>query len=371
MCKNKWLKIIVTIVSPLLSIVGLNIFNIPAMVFTIIIFILIAYILKCVFDLYRINNLIKVIAPKTHKIADKISKLQNENGNEDEINFQKKKYQKKKNQKSKLYKNRTKKISDVKSILIIVILLCVVKSEYINTFAKETIDVAIAYFNKEEDNFEEIKQPKVNSKEEQIKFTIEYPEGHPLIRNEELEELYNCLFYTNENDLNEIIKSKIKIWLNSCKINISLDKAVTSSGKSTEYYSNIEEGFSNENGARLSSDLLDEVISGRKELFDSYPNGTLSWLLANHMQTYDLNYENQTGAKESILYFYMKSIEYTQKSLEFEMDKETKYVRIRYLHSRYKDIAECVNIDKDIRLHAYEIYISIQEALEELGTPQN
>lgn len=99
-------------------------------------------------------------------------------------------------------------------------------------------------------------------------------------------------------------------------------------------------------------------------------NGTLAWNLANNNQTYALNYLVQTNDKKSILYFYMKSIEYTQKSLVFQMDDETKYKRIRYICARYKDIAECRKIDETIRVRAYEIYIAIQEALEELDIPQ-
>lgn len=68
----------------------------------------------------------------------------------------------------------------------------------------------------------------------------------------------------------------------------------------------------------------------------------------------------------SILYFYMESIKYTQKSLEFDSDIEIKYERIKYLQSRYKDIAECESIDADIRLKASKVYMSIQDALNEL-----
>lgn len=37
-----------------------------------------------------------------------------------------------------------------------------------------------------------------------------------------------------------------------------------------------------------------------------YPNGTLAWLIANHYQTYALNYLKQTDDEKSILFLFMK-----------------------------------------------------------------
>lgn len=85
----------------------------------------------------------------------------------------------------------------------------------------------------------------------------------------------------------------------------------TSSGESAEYFSNLERKFTSENENHLSSDLWDEIIDGRKELFKSHPNGSLAWLLANQMQTYALNYLNQTKNGDNVLYFYFESIKDT------------------------------------------------------------
>ena len=189
-----------------------------------------------------------------------------------------------------------------------------------------------------------------------------YPNGYPYI-DDEYHDLYILLFYSGIDNLNEKIKSEIVIWVNSCANASSLDTATTKDNNSAEYYSNIEAGFYKNNAVILSSDVLDEVIDGRKELLESHPNPTLAWLLANNMQTYALNYLHQTYNGESILYFYMQSIKYAEKSLEFEMDSKMKFNRIEYIQSRYKDIADCETIDLDIRDRAREIYDAYQEVL--------
>lgn len=203
-----------------------------------------------------------------------------------------------------------------------------------------------------------------DSETEWVKFKLEHPEGYP-INQKEYEELYEATFYIGGNDLDEMMKSEITIWLNSCAVNAPLDDAVTSSGNSTSYYVNLEESFSSE--TLRSSNLLDDLIDGREELMESRPNEALAWLLANHMQTYALNYLYQTDCKKSILYFYMGSIQDTRRSLEFEADGETKLDRIRYLQARYKDIADCTHIDEEDCLQALKIYVAIENALKELG----
>ncbi len=267
----------------------------------------------------------------------------------------------------------------------------------IKTVAKEFMKTTITYFSETKENPKEQDESVQSNPKEQdesiqsdskeqdesvqsdpkeqgekwIKFSLEYPDCFPLNNEQrkEFENLCYCLFYNDSNNLNEVIKSDINIWMNSCKKNVKLDEAITSSGRSTEYYSNIEKNFTNEDGVLLSSDLLDQVIKGRMELYGLYPNWTLAWLLANHMQTYALNYLYQTSSADSILYFYLESIKYTQESLDFDMDVEKKYEQIRYLHSRYKDIAECRVLDENIRTKASEIDASMQEVLDELCIP--
>ena len=198
-------------------------------------------------------------------------------------------------------------------------------------------------------------------KDEWVKFKLEYPEGYPGITDNEIDELCNLVLYFNEDNLEEKVKSEIVVWENGCTENSSLDNAVTASGKGTQYYTNIENTFSNENEKILSSNLLDEVIDGREELMDSNPNGTLAWILANHNQTYALNYLHQTESARSVLFLYMKSIFNTQKSLEFEMSSEAKNERINYMKGRYKDISECTLLDDSIRLRALEIFVIMDE----------
>lgn len=48
------------------------------------------------------------------------------------------------------------------------------------------------------------------------------------------------------------------------------------------------------------------------------------------------------------------------------MDIKSKHKRIKYLQSRYKDIAECEIINGDIQLKASKVYMAIQEVLDEL-----
>lgn len=204
-----------------------------------------------------------------------------------------------------------------------------------------------------------------DSKNNWIKFKLEYPSGYPKIDDNEFDDLYNTIFYVNEDNSDEIMKSKIAMWMNGSAVNTPLENAINSQSKSAGYYSEIESEFTNEGGRRLSSDLLDEVINGREALMQSYPNGTLAWLLANHYQTYALNYLNQTNDQRSILYFYMKAIYNAQKSLEFEMDIKNKKSRIEYIQFRYKDIAECELLDNDVRLKAYKILTSMENTLNE------
>ena len=380
MRKNKWIKIITSIISPIFSLLGVSLFNMPIEFFRIIIFLWIGYVLYCLIKICIINKDIKDISRKMSKILRKISRLKNKEDLDDIIKLHEEKYQKKKKQTEKLYGKRKKIIRDLMLSVVISIPFVMIGCEPINTLAKELMNVVIAPFvassepEGKNDPYassepEGKNDPYASSEPEiWIRFALEYPDGYPLNNKEkeEFEILYNCLFYNDEDNLNEVIKSKVKIWINSCKYNVSLNEAITSSKKSTEYYSNIEESFTNENGTLLSSNLLDEVISGRKELFELYPNGSLAWLLANHMQTYALNYLNQTNDEKSILYFYLESIKYAQESLEFDTDIGSKYDQIKYIQFRYKDIAECKFIDKDIQDRAKDIYEQIQTVLDEL-----
>lgn len=54
---------------------------------------------------------------------------------------------------------------------------------------------------------------------------------------------------------------------------------------------------------------------------------------------------NELNSSKSILYFYTQSMYYLDKSLKFDMDDEEKERLIKYISSRYKDIAECSNLN--------------------------
>lgn len=394
---------------------GVSFINMPVIPFIIIIFVELICFFVYVVKICKTNKTIKIEEKKLKEIRNIILELDS-NNNENEIEYQKDRYHRKINHVKKYKKKFRKKLAKATATFIVIAIFCVSNLEHVNTFTKEitevnknaskdeqnvdiniltSLDIEIPKTDEEDksknshnistqnetqknEDLEDIllddendkNQIENNSKNDWVRFRLEYPNGYPGIQDDDFNELYDLVFYTNMDNLDEKIMSDIIIWENSCTVNTPLDTATTSSGKSTKYYVNIEESFSNTNNTLLSSDLLDEVINGREELFELYPNGSLAWILANHKQTYALNYLEQTNDEKSILYFYMSSIRDTQKSLEFEMSKETKAERINYLQSRYKDIAECKTINGDTRLKAYEIYTSMQDALNELQISQ-
>ena len=199
----------------------------------------------------------------------------------------------------------------------------------------------------------------------EVKLKLEFPDGHPEANDNEIDQLYNLLFYPNEEDLYETISSDIFVWINSCEPNIPLNNAVTSSGKTPDFYSKAESDLLN--GITVSSHLLEEIINGRKELLELFGNGKVSWLLSNNYQMYALNYLNQTKEANSIVYFYMKSIYYAKESLRFNKfdDNIDKYEIINYIKCRYKDIGDCDIIDDKIGRRAYVIYDSLNHALDQ------
>lgn len=364
-------------------------FDMPISVFTATMVLGGLFIFGCIIILFVINKCIENNSNELHQLTTSIRQLDADKPDEKvKKEIMEEEHEEKKNKENELITQHQKIKGYIKLAIVVMAILYIPRSEPIISFANQVKEIVLAPFNEVEPTPEPTVEPTVaptvvptvvptpesnnNSanQERWSRFILEYPSGYPNINDDEFEKLYNLLFYLNEDKLDEKMLITINIWINSHKVNGSLDDVVTSSGRNTNYYSDIEEEFHNKNGRTLSSNLLDELIEGRGELFKLSPNGTLAWNLANNNQTYALNYLVQTNDKKSILYFYMKSIEYTQKSLEFEMDNGTKYERIRYLRARYKDIAECESIKEKTRLKAYKIYIAIQNALEELGIPQ-
>lgn len=177
------------------------------------------------------------------------------------------------------------------------------------------------------------------------------------------ENSYNSIFYTDvdENDLEEVIKNEIDTLRNRCKENIPLDQKASSDAY---FYSKSEADLFNKNFEFLPSDLLDQIIKGREDLYKSYPSGTIAWLLANSYQTYAYNLLKQKNEDDMILYYYMQSIYYAKMSLEFDMDAEDKEKRIKYIQRRYEDIAYCINLDEKTRLRVYKVSKAIDNVLD-------
>lgn len=388
----KWLKIIIVIISPIFSLLGISVFVMPIMALRIIIAVGIFIIFGCCIRQYFIDKEKEENNKNLNSLAKRISELSEDEPDENEEKIQKQAIYGCIKEKNAKLSGLSKEIRGyIITTIIVMAIFYVPRSQPIITMAKEIARVVTAPLAEssvekeseeekleeekpeekkpEEEKLEEEKPEEEKPEETWVKFYLEYPEGYPEISDNEMERLYDLLFYASEVDLdrlNEKILSTINIWINSSKPNVSLDNAKTESGRSTEYYTDIESEFSNENGKILSSKLLDEVISGREELFGSYSNGTLAWLLANHYQTYALNYDNQTNDANSILYFYMKSIEYAQKSLEFNMDIDNKNKRINYIKWRFKDINNCEALDINVRTRAGYIFDAIENALKAL-----
>lgn len=406
MKKDVFPKIIV-FVTAILGFFGISLIGIPIFIFCLIIFFIIGYIIKNILQLYLLNKENEIETKIYKKYAKKhkrsLKKEINQAKNADErcekiaqfLNFssENKEYDKKIKKRYNMQYNKTKQKIITSSGAMLCI--CLFNFNYITSLADNVLVIIDSIQLSGTEPMSEVmstssptsemtstpiqlqlseltsKIEKVSNMGDEnqtdwVKFKLEYPKDYPGITNNEFNDLYNIILYVNVDDLDETMESEITLWLNGCTFNEPLDNVVNSKGKSAGYYSEIEEGFSNEGRKLLSSDLLDEIIDGREDLMDSYPNGTLAWLLANHNQTYALNYLNQTNSKKSILYFYMKSISCAQRSLEFEMDSKNKKERIEYIQFRYKDIAECEILDNEVRIRAYEILMAMQNITNEL-----
>lgn len=130
-----------------------------------------------------------------------------------------------------------------------------------------------------------------------------------------------------------------------------------------EKYIRIEKIINNFDQGTINCDNENAIINRRKGRMELCPNGAAAWFLANYYQRYALNCLKQTDEANIILYYYMKSIHYAEKCLEFDVDTEDKEMRIKYIQMRYKDIVDCNILDNKIRLRAYEAYCVIDNAL--------
>lgn len=398
----KWLEIMLIIISPILSILGKTLFTISGANLKVIMIVGLIIISSCYSIICYIKREKTESSKKLKELSKSISKFDDDNLDEKRIkDQQKEQYENIKENIGNYNDNIIKMKGYIKTTIIILAIFYIPRCTPLVTLANNIVGIAIAPFYElsepaptpiptlspaptftpeltPEETVEPTKllipEPTVSPTEEQellknndkwVRFILMYPNGY-IFNEDEYKELYGLLFYIDIENLDEVVKNYTNIWLLSNKTNSPLNNAFTKQGMNTEYYVNLEKEFSYENTNNLTSEKWDELIEGRKELYELYPNGTLARLLANHYQAYALNYLEQTNDGKSILYFYLKSIQYTQKSLEFSMNNKTKLGRIRYLQARYKDIADCEYIDANICLRASKIYMAIQEALNEL-----
>ncbi len=409
--RKKVFKKTFKIISCIIGFLGVTLINMPFICFMIILLIGIIFLFGCIIYLAIVKIIKKSWISENTKVKGKIKKLNEKLHKAENADKQCEFIEKlcKNDSKLKAIKEnikqcdilRIKIINKIKISMCVILCFCICntsnfsnilsQSLYVldNSFAAKKADVPIInsikriqstasneenkneYNNLTNDNVNNDNNDNIDGIDNVITSATEgnwirFKLESSTINNNEYDFLYKSIFYIGEENIKEVVKSNITIWVNCNKINMALENATTESGNSTEFYTNIEKDFSYKNEKNLTSELWDVLIEGRKELFESYPNATLAWLLANNYQTYALNYLEQTNNEKSILYFYMKSIEYTQKSLEFEVNEEMKIDQIKYLQSRYKDITECDIINKDIRLKASSIYMAIQEFLDEL-----
>ena len=402
----KWIDKIIYIVSAITSILSL-ILDIPTLFFTIIMVLCGLFIFACIIK----SNTIKEYKEKTKKqlreLSKSIAKLDSDESDEAvKKQMMEEEYAKKENENKELLEQQKEIKGYIKIAIIVMAILYIPRSNPIIAFAEQAMEIILAPFNElsptptiaptpeptveptpeptiaptPEPTVEPTPEPTIaptpeptveptsfKNDNEWVRFILMYPDGY-IYDEEEYNELYNLEFYNNMEDIDDAIKDNIYGWLNGCAKNIPLNNAVTKSGKNTEFYTNIENIFSYENEENLTSELWDDLIEGRKELFESYQNGLLAWLLANNYQTYALNYLHQTENGNSILYFYMKSIRYAQKSLEFEGSIEDKMKIVEYIKARYKDLGDCEILDINIRLKAYRIESSMNDAITLIDT---
>lgn len=122
-----------------------------------------------------------------------------------------------------------------------------------------------------------------------------------------------------------------------------------------------------------SSDDLDQIIEGRERLWRPQEenmefDGNWCIRLANNMQLYAEEYMLQGGRPETVVYFEVQAIKWTERGLAYEdlpVDNYDKYYK--YIKARYKDISDYIqnNLDgfgdekekyQQIKENAYAIY---------------
>ena len=301
MKNNKWLNIFVGVISPIFSICGVTLFNIPVEILRVFTFLWLVYIYECFKDLYKLKKKRAKRSKKLKALSKEISELNNTDNSKKKVKEEKEKeYQNRKNYYRKLDEKHEKIKRNIIKVSILFAVFYIPRSDPIISFGQQAINVIIAPFLETEEmdkpfdltdmesaeekdsakNSEDIKSPiepedstemtgtadsegHVNrvdftdsEKNTLVKLDLEFPDGYPGIDNE-IKELYNLLFYPGEENVNEIMLSNVTAWIGSCKSNTPLDNAVTDNGESAQYFSGIEAEFSDM--IIVLSDLLDIV----------------------------------------------------------------------------------------------------------------
>lgn len=117
MWKNKWLLRIVSIISPLFSLLGVTLFNVSSATYLIILLIWAVIALINMVKLYQINGEIK---NNSNKMFLKISQLKDKNDSSDDIGCLEERCLKRVEREKKLYKKRKNTLTDLISIFCII-----------------------------------------------------------------------------------------------------------------------------------------------------------------------------------------------------------------------------------------------------------
>ena len=108
----------------------------------------------------------------------------------------------------------------------------------------------------------------------------------------------------------------------------------------------------------MHSSELEDIIEMRLALWNSNRrNSDIAFLLANNYQEYALEYQHQERSADTVLYYYVESIIWSERALSYEQADKGKI--FKYIKGRYKDIADYAYAPDSIRKVALAIYNSM------------
>lgn len=88
-----------------------------------------------------------------------------------------------------------------------------------------------------------------------------------------------------------------------------------------------------------SSATIDKIIEDWKALPEDIWNYDINWMLSNAYQKYAMEYYNQGGSRDTVLYYYYLSIVYAHKALEYDITEKKISRTLLYIAGRYDDLA--------------------------------